>query len=146
MKKGPVKSPIKVRSKEELIADMQKNKEFQKRMKFVKETFYPALINAAQNIHDASILLEGFTTTVMQSFLARMKDIKMSELNLEPQLDKTSPKFEDNAALLHIFDGLSVFEAKDLIEGMKAEVQQFILDEMRERPLSTLKTKWIDEL
>ncbi len=145
-KKEPIKSPIQPRSKEEILAAMKNNVEFQRRMKFAREQFWPLLVEAAENISDGQILLEGFNTTIMQAFLARMKEVKMSELNLEEQLDKTSPKFEQNKALLHLFDDMSVYEAKDNLEGMKGEIQQFILDELKSRSLSTLKTRWLDEL
>ena len=37
-------------------------------------------------------------------------------------------------------------EAKTNIEGMRGEIDKFITDEMRERSLGSLKTKWIDQL
>lgn len=141
-----IPSPIKPRSKEEILAAMKKNQDFQKRMKFAREEFWPALQEAAENIQDSQILLEGFNTTLMQAFLARMKDIKMKELDLESKLDKTSPQYEQNKALLHLFDEMSLYDAKDNIEGMKGEIQQFIIDELKSRPLSSLKARWLDEM
>ncbi len=138
-----VKSPL---TKEEILAKMKGNVDFQRRIKFAREQFWPALGEAAENIQDAQILLEGFNTTIMQAFLARMKDIKMNELDLESKLDKTSARYEQNKTLLHLFDDMTLFDAKDNIEGMKGEIQQFIIDELRARPLSTLKPLWIDEL
>ncbi len=41
---------------------------------------------------------------------------------------------------------MSVFDAKDAIEGMRGEIDTFIVDEMRERKLESLKVKWLDEL
>ncbi len=141
-----IPSPIKPRSKEEIMAAMKGNADFQRRIKFAREQFWPALGEAAENIQDAQILLEGFNTTLMQAFLARMKDIKMKDLDLESKLDQTSPRYEQNKTLLHLFDDMSLYDAKDNIEGMKGEIQQFIIDELKSRPLSSLHPKWIDEL
>lgn len=146
MKKKPILSPIQPRSKEEILAKIKKTVQFQKNMSFIKEKFWPALCEASQNIQDASILLEGFNTQVMQEFLGWMKTVKISELKLHDKLDKDSPKYTENIALIELFQEMNVFNAKELIEGMRGEVQQFILDEMKTRPLTTLKTRWIDEL
>lgn len=146
MRKGTRRSPIQPKSKEQLLDEIKKNTEFIKRMKFVKEEFWPALLKASQNIEDASILLSGFNNVIMESFLSKMKEIKMSDLDLTSKLDKESPKYTENQALLALFQDMDIFHAKELIEGMKNEIQQFISDELKERPLASLKTKWIDEL
>lgn len=141
-----MKEPRAQKSKEELIAQMKSNVDFQKKMAFVRGKFWPALLEASTSIDDASTLLSGFNTTIMQEFLGMMKQKKMSELQLGVKLDATSDKFLENQKLLELFEEMSVFEAKEMIEGMRNEIAQFQLDEMRERPLSSLKTKWIDEL
>lgn len=125
---------------------MKANVDFQKKMAFVREKFYPALCEAASSIEDATMLLSGFNTVLMQEFLGIMKEKKVSELSLGGKLDAMSDKFKENTALLDLFTDLTVFEAKDYIEGMKGEIELFKSEEMRERPLSSLKTKWADEL
>jgi len=134
------------KNKDEVIADLKKNAEFTQRMKFVKETFYPALCEASMNIEDAGMLLAGFNDMIMQEFLGRMKEVKMIDLKLENKLDKTSPKYEQNKKMLALFDGCNVFEAKQYVEGMRGEIETFKRDEMQDRPLSSLKTKWVDQL
>lgn len=141
-----IPSPIKPRSKNEILADMKKNADFKRRMAFVKEKFWPALCESAENIKDAQMLMEGFNTQIMQSFLGKMKEVKLSDLKLEAQLDQTSPKYPEHLAMLKLFEDMSVFNAKDLIEGMREEINLFVTDELAERPLSSLKTRWVDEL
>lgn len=145
MKRGSKKSPIQPRTKEQILAEMTKNADFQQRMRFVKDKFWPALCAASQNIEDATMLLTGFNNIIMETFLGQMKEKKLSDLNLKEKLDKASPKYAENIKLLELFEGFDVFRAKELIEGMKGEVQIFVNDELKDRPLSTLKTKWIDE-
>lgn len=134
------------KSKEELLADLKNNKDFQEKIKFAREVFYPALCQASTSIDDAQILLSGFNTTIMQEFLSLMKEKKIKDLALVDKLDQTNPKFAEMSALLGIFSDYTVFDAKDQIEGMRGELALFITDEMKERPLSSLKTKWVDQL
>lgn len=134
------------RSKEEIISELKKNEEFKKKIKFSRETFYPALCKASTNIEDAQMLLAGFNTVIMQTFLGLMKDKKLGELDLQSKLDSTNPKHTEQIALLNLFEDMTIFEAKDHIESMKSEIGLFLSDEQRERSLESLKTKWIDEL
>ncbi len=135
-----------LKNKEELLAELRSNAAWTQKMKFAKETFWPALCEASMNIDDATMLLSGFSDRIMNEFLGLMKEKKVSELNLENKLDKESPKYKENLALIGLFKDCNVFEAKEHIEGMKGEIETFKRDEFQDRPLSSLKTKWIDQL
>ncbi len=134
-----------VRSKEELLTELRGNAQWVERMRFIKAEFWPALCDASTSIEDATILVSGFNTQIMQEFLARMKEVKIAELNLDTKLDTTSAKYEENKKLVALFQDMNVFEAKELIEGMQHEIETFKVDEMRSRSLDTLETKWLDE-
>lgn len=136
----------KFKSKKEVIAELKDNAAFQDKMKFVKERFYPALLEATTSIEDASQLLAGFNTQIMQEFLGLMKYKTCKDLNLEEKLDKDNTKHTEHKALIALFNDMNVFDAKDYIEGMRAEIAMFQREEMESRPLSSLKTKWIDEV
>lgn len=146
MKSKHNKKPQIHKSKEELLNNLRGNADFQLKMKFIKEQFYPALLEASTSIEDASTLLSGFNSTIMEKFLGLMKEKKVSELDLYSRLDVNAPKHEQHKKLLELFSDMDVFQAKEYIEGMRNEIEQFKLDEFRERPLDTLKTKWLDEL
>lgn len=133
-------------TEEQIAAQMKAKAEFKRRMVFIKEKFWPALCDAATSIEDAKVLLTGFNNTVMQTFLTLMKEKNIKDLELSTKLDAASDKFLENAKLLELFNDMSVFEAKEYIEGMRHELDTFIMDEMKERPLSSLKVKWIDEV
>lgn len=134
------------KTKEQILAELKANKDFQKRMTFIKEEFWPALCEASTSIEDAKILLTGFNNVVMQSFLGLMKEKHLKDLGLTTKLDAQSDKFLENQKLLGLFSEMSVFEAKEYIEGMRNEIDTFLTDEMKERPLSSLKVKWIDQV
>ena len=61
-------------------------------------------------------------------------------------LDPKDEKYEELKAMLALFDNKSIFEAKEYIEGMRNEISLFLGEEAKERSLSSLKTKWLDEL
>lgn len=138
--KKPVKSPL---TREEVIAQMNNNAEFKKRMKFIKTEFYPLLCETADSIEDASTFLGGFNTALMQAFLGLMKEKQFSDLKLDEAI---SGEFGKYKALLQLFNGMTIFEAKDYIEGMKNEIALFKQDEDRNRPLKDLKAVWLDEI
>lgn len=135
-----IKSPL---TKEQVVAQMEQNKLFQKRMKFIKESFWPTLCETADSIEDTTLFLSGFNTALMQAFLSKMSETKFSELKLDEKITGDSEKYKK---ILALFNDMSILEAKEYIEGMKGEIQLFLSDEQRERPLTSLKPKWVDEI
>jgi len=134
----------KPRSKEEILEGMKKVQEAKRLRAFVKEKFYPALISATTSIEDAKFLLGGFSNMMMESFLAKMKETKFIELKLHEKLDKANPNYKQFVELLALFSDETIFSSRELVEGMKNEVQMFIDNEMKERKLETLKTNFLD--
>ncbi len=131
------------RKKEEILADLKKNEDFQRRMKFVKESFYPALCKASKNIEDAQMFVGSITTVMMEIFLGFMKEKKLSELNLILKLDEKDEKYEDLCEMMKLFDNMSVFEAREHFESMKREIDLFLREETRKRPLGELTVNWM---
>ncbi len=134
------------KTKEQILQDMKSNADFQKKIKFTREQFYPALLKANPSIEEASMWLGGFNTAIMNSLLDTMKTTKMKDLNLSLKLDAMSDQFIQFRDIITLFDDMTVFEAKDNIEGLKGEIALWQQDEARARKLSELKTTWIDEL
>lgn len=135
-----VRSPL---DKKQILDGMKRNVELQKRLKFIKEQFWPLLCETSDSIEDASTFLGGFNTALMQSFLGLMKEKKFSELEMDK---KIAGDYEKYKKILVLFNDMNVFEAKDLIEGMKSEIALFQQDEARTRKLDSLPTRWIDQL
>lgn len=132
------------KTKEEIAAQMKREQKAKRLRAFIKEKFYPALIEASTSIDDAKFLLGSLSNMVMENFLAQMKEMKFVELNLAAKLDKKAKNFPQYAAMLALFANENVFETRELIEGMKNEVQMFIDDELKERKLDTLKTNFLE--
>ncbi len=136
----------KVNDKARIAAELKQKQEWKRKMAFVKTELWPAVIAATDSIDDALQLLSSFNTTIMQEFLANMKTTSMLDMKLVEKLDKKSPKYDENAALLALFNGMSAFEAKEYLEGIRNEINLFVTDELKKRKLDTLIAVWIDEL
>lgn len=134
-----------VKSREQILAELQKSQDFNVKMAFVKDKFYPALIEASRSVDDAQSFLASLSTMMMQKFLGMMKEKKFVELGLADILDPKDDKYEKLIEMLDLFKDMTVFDAKELIEGMKQEIQLFINEELKDRKLDSLKTSWIDD-
>jgi len=131
---------------EQILEQSRKKSEWVNKMKFIKEQFYPALCKATTSIEDAMQNLSIINTVIMEKFLKRMKEVTMRDIDVYTNLTPSDPQYEALRDMLQLFDEMSVFEAKEYFEGIKAEISLFLQDEQKERPLSDLKTKWIDEI
>lgn len=134
------------KSRKEILADLKKNKDFMEKMKFTKEVFYPALCKATKNIDDAQMFLGSIASIMMEIFLGFMKTKRLGELDLPSKLDPKADNYEELKTLLALFEDMDVFTAKTYFEGMRSEISLFLNEENKGRPLSDLKTKWVDEL
>lgn len=130
---------------EQILEQTRKHAEWQEKMKFIKEEFYPALVRATTSIDDALSNLSIINTVILEKFLAKMKEVKMKDIDIYTNLSKSDPQYEGLKALLELFDDKSVFETKEYFEGMRNEIQLFLSDEQKERTLDSLKTKWLGE-
>jgi hypothetical protein len=136
----------KIRTREEILRDMKKSDEFIKKMKFTKEQLYPAVVKASKNVEDAKIFLTSLSNMIMQKFLSKMKEIKFSELKLDESLSISDEKYLYYKELLALFNEMNVFDSKELIEGMKGEIDLFVREKMENTKLEDLPVRWLDEI
>ena len=134
------------KKKEQLIADLQKNQKWVAKMKFTREKFYPALVELDESIDDTKTFIASINQIMMEKFLDLMRQNKFGDLKLAEVLDSKDAKYDKYKAILELFKDHSVFDAKDCIEGLKGELDLFVQDEMKERKMSTLKCKWLDQI
>ncbi len=111
---------------------------------FIREKFYPTLCKSTENIHDADVFLQSFASMVMETFLGIMKERQFEDLKLTEKLDKTSPQYAQIAELVELFNGMTVMQARDLIDGMKDEIKFFYRKDMETRKLIDLKFNWLE--
>lgn len=142
----PRKSKRQNKTREEILKDMKSNADFMRRMSFTKDQLYPAIIKASKNVEDATRFLYQTSTMITQKFLGLMKEKKFEELDFVNILDKTDTQYPQYVELFKLFEGMSVYEAKEYLEGMKSEIDLFARELMQKTKLEDLPTRWIDEL
>lgn len=132
------------KTKDTIVDEMEKQEKVKALRIFVRDQFYPALLKATSSIDDAKYLLGSFSNMVMEQFLAQMKEKAFIELKLHEKLDPQSTNYKEYIELLSLFGDKSVYDTRELIEGMKQEVEMMIATEMKERKLDTLKTNFYE--
>lgn len=132
------------KSKEEILQGMKNVQKVKEYRTFVKDKFYPALLKATNSIDDAKFLLGSFSNMVMEQFLSQMKEKQFVELHLENKLDKKADNYKEYFEILTLFGDKNVYDVRELIEGMKGEIEMLITNEMKERKLDTLKTNFLE--
>ena len=135
-----------MKSKDELLAELTQNKDFVKKMDFTRNSVYPRLIDATTSIEDALEQLYMINSVIMQGFLELMKEKLTKELKIVDKLSQTDPKYLAMKTFLELFDEKSVFETKEVLEGLRNEINLFVSEENKKRSLADLKITWIDEL
>lgn len=141
-----INKPIRINKTKNEIEEKMKNVEMVKEMRvFVKDQFYPALLKATTSIEDAKFLLGSFSNMVMEQFLGQMKEKQFIDLRLHEKLDPASPLYKEYIDILALFGNRNVYDARELIEGMKNEIEVMITNEMKERKLDTLKTMFYND-
>ncbi len=136
-KKGSKKSPI---SKEELFKQQERNFERQ----FVKEKFFPALVETTKSVDEASMLLQAIVSIIMEEAMETLKTKRMNEIR-DRVLSKLDPEKERGLRmeqLILLFDKQTLFKTRSYVEGMKAVIEQMKIDDVQNRTLDTLKLDW----
>lgn len=135
-----------LKSKEELLKEMVGNAAFIAKMHFVREKLYPAVIAMDESVDDTKMFLSSINNVLMEKFLGEMKKMTFKDLQIIGGLDEKGEKFDKYRDLLALFDDMSVFDAKDYLEGMRSEIDTWVTDELKDKPMRDLKVKWIDQL
>lgn len=134
------------KTKEELLQEMKNNQAFKEKISFVREVFYPALMKATENVEQAGEYLGVLNSLLMQQFLKKMQEVKFKDMSIPDLLGKDDSQYEAMKAMLTLLEDKTVFEAKDIMEGVKGEIDLFKRDYFKRMKLEELPTTWIDQL
>lgn len=134
------------KSKEQILAELKNNRQFQEKLSFSRDKFYPALIKATDNVESAVQFLVITNSFLMEAFLGFMKEKTFKDLKIAERLSPEDPHYDDLIALLALLDDKNVYDAKDVLEGVKGEIELFKQDMFKKMKLEELPTKWLDQL
>lgn len=104
----------------------------------VKEQLHPTLCNDTDNIEEAKALLAVVANTIRQVFNQALSKKKVSELGIDTQLDKNSPKYDVYNKVLQILNGETISTAVSMLEGMSQQIDSTIRKEMSGRKVTSL--------
>lgn len=138
-------TPKKVpQTKEQLMADMKRKKELDRKRKIIVGNFYPALIEATTSVDEAKALISAMSSLLMEQVLKTMKERDFIEISdaLFKQLCLDGEREQEIAKLLAVFKDENLFVSRELIEGMTRAIDTMISEDMRARKLDTLKPDW----
>lgn len=132
------------RTSEEIMKDMQNKAEIARKRNIIVDKFYPALIDATISIDEAKMLISAIGNIMMEEVLKTMKVTKLSEIKeaLIKVLCQDGERKEEITKLLNTLEDENLYVSREIIEGMTRSIDTMISDEMKDRKLDTLKTKW----
>lgn len=128
------------KSEDEILAEMERAR----KRTFIRETFYPALVNATVSVDEAGMLLQAVVSLIMEDAMHTLRTKKISEIEtwlIEKLSDEDDTKFRVSE-LLKGFENMTLFEARGHFESMKSIIEQMKIDEMRGRKLDTMTPDW----
>ncbi len=132
-----------VRTKEQLQAEQKRLVEVSRQRKLVKEQFWPLLVASSDDVDDAQSFLGSLTSLIMQKSMELLKERTFGDLDLGKFMDPKNPHHEDLMKLINLFKNEPVFVVRDIVEGMKREIDMFVHNELKTRPLSSLKADFM---
>lgn len=119
---------------------MKTQQEVHRFRKFIKEEVYPFLLEHSENIEEAKQMCTVLKMTITQAAMNREKKLLVSELDV-PQVDA---KYEKYNQFIKLFLDKTVFDSKQLMEGMSDVIDSFIREENTKRKLSEIKADLLD--
>lgn len=115
----------------------------------VTDIIYPILLKGSKSIQDAKTICKTLSVGMDALFMQKIKEYqtemskaKLDTLKLKENMN--DPKqYPVEHALVEALKNESISAAKDLIEGMKSELDRLTDKELLERSLESLKTEWL---
>lgn len=128
---------------------MELKKETERQRKFVKEIFWPFLLERSENIEDAKAfcivaaqsLQIAYDVKIMEE-QKRLSKSQVSILNMEEAIEKNS-RYDRDREFIRLFATESIAVTESLLRGMAKEIDGFVQGENKTRKLNELKTNWL---
>lgn len=131
------------KTKEQIELEMRNTQNLKRKRSIIMDTFYPALIEATVSVEEAESLVQAMGASIMGEVLKEAQQKKFSEIS--PKLLDILAKDErreEIKKLLATLEGETLFDAREIIEGMTNAIKMMVREEMQGRKLDTLKADW----
>ena len=132
------------KTEEQLIAET-KARETTNRLRLkARDEFYPHLVATTKNVEEAKNLTMAYYLAVEQAFMKLKRTMTVKELGLREMLNGSEESEKWNK-FFDMFEGETIENMSTVVQGMPEVIDGFIRMEMKERPLDSLKTYFLDE-
>lgn len=132
------------KSKEQIANEMKASQNIKRKRSIIMDNFYPALMEATVSVDEAKALVQAMGSTLMGEVMKTMRERKFSEIleDVHKILCADGERKEEVRKLLESVKDESLFDAREIIEGMTNAIEMMIREEMSGRKLDTLKADW----
>jgi len=130
------------KSKPEIVEDMKKKVDIDRRRSVARNELYPILLKGSKSIDHAQIVCQAVDSAIRAKFNKQMLTQNLAGLELEKDLNPSADEHEMYKAIFDILNKETVASAVELISGMADAISNFVRAETHERKLDTLKTSF----
>jgi hypothetical protein len=128
------KSPRKNKTKEELLAELEVQKETERQKVLVKTIIFPSLHDSCKTIADAKALLEYASSLIQQKGLERMYKTSTAELKMSENMKDTEAA-QKYKAFFSSFDSLDIGATITIIDQLKRGINNYVENKVDSEPL-----------
>lgn len=128
------------KTEKDLLKEMKRGED----IRFIKDKFYPAVVNATVSVDEAGMLLQAMSALVMEEAMETLNKTKVKDVK-NRMVKKLAPNDErllQIEALVNLFDEKTLFDARGHCEGLKAVIEQMKIEHFQATKLSDLTPDW----
>lgn len=122
---------------EQILAEERQKYEVERMKKVVKEKIYPLLVSETKSIEDARVFCSAVAVGIKQMYNSKMKELKLSVLELEKQLTP-SPLKKRYEKMIEVLKDETVLNAVQIVEQIPQMIENLVRQEMSEKKLDEL--------
>lgn len=146
MAKNPkIKKQDHPQTAEAVIKKMEVERETKRQRAIVRDEIYPIVLEASKNITGGSIFAQTLLMTFRHAANKKIMDITVGELGINDAIDKNLDKDGYYGKVIDILSKEKIGNAGTMMEGIANEIERLLKKEQAERPLSSLKTDFIQD-
>lgn len=136
--------PEKKNKTKEQIAEEIKKRQVANHLRVkAKDELYPFLCDNSKNIEEAKVIAQAFYMSIEQAFMNLKKKMLVKELELDKMLNDTEDGKKYHK-LFEMFNDETLEDMGTVVRDMPDVIDSFIRLEMKDRPLSSIKTYFLD--
>lgn len=143
MKKTQTKKIVK--SKEELLRELETKKEVARVRVIAKDKLLPLLLENTKSISEAQMVVSDIANTAEAYLYQISRNLEFSKLEMIERTSPTDPRADFYKKVVSLFYGETVETAMRLLNGMKDAIDVAMKEKTIKEHLSTIADRLFDE-